>query len=140
MKLKLHIITPLTVAVEEADILAVRAEDESGSFGILPGHADFLTRLKISVVDWKRADASRHYCAVRGGLLNVINGRDVSIAAREAISSDDLLKLHDVVLAQFHDELETERNERVGGTQLQLAAIRKIMQRLRPDSQDGLLE
>ena len=76
---------------------------------------------------------------MRGGLLNVTGGRDVSITAREAVPGDDLLKLHDVVLAQFHDELETERTERVGGTQLQLTAIRKIMQRLRPDRQDGML-
>jgi F-type H+-transporting ATPase subunit epsilon len=137
--MKLRIITPLTVAVDEDGVLAVRAEDESGSFGILSGHADFLTSLTTSVVDWKRADGSRHYCAVRGGLLNVTGGHDVSITAREAVPGDDLLKLHDVVLAQFHNELETERNERVGGTQLQLTAIRKIMQRLRPDRQDGVL-
>lgn len=136
--MKLRIITPLAIAVEEDGIVALRAEDESGSFGILQGHADFLANLTISVVDWKRADGSRHYCAVRRGLLTVSGGRNISITVREAIPGDDLLTLHDVVLARFRNDLEAERSERVGSTQLQLAAIRHIMQRLRPDGQDGM--
>ena len=38
------------------DVVSVRAEDASGSFGILPGHADFLTSLAPSVVRWRRRD------------------------------------------------------------------------------------
>ncbi len=136
--MKLSIITPLTVAVAEEGVQAVRAEDASGAFGILPGHADFLTSLAISVVDWKRGDGSRHYCAVRRGFLSVNGGMDVAIATREAVPGDDLLKLQDVVLAQFRAERETERAEYVGATRLQLAAIRQIMRRLRPDGHDGM--
>lgn len=136
--MKLSIITPLTVAVAEEGVQAVRAEDASGAFGILPGHADFLTSLAISVVDWKRADGSRHYCAVRRGFLSVNGGMDVAIATREAVPGDDLLKLQDVVLAQFRAGRETERAEYVGATRLQLAAIRQIMRRLRPDGHDGM--
>ena len=136
--MKLSIITPLTVAVAEEGVQAVRAEDASGAFGVLSGHADFLTSLTISVVDWKRADGSRHYCAVRRGLLSVSGGTDVAIATREAVPGDDLLKLQDVVLAQFRAERETERAEYIGATRLQLAAIRQIMRRLRPDGHDGM--
>ena len=31
----------------------LRAEDDTGAFGILPGHADFLTVLAVSVVTWR---------------------------------------------------------------------------------------
>ena len=65
-------------------------------------------------------------------------GMDVAIATREAVPGDDLLKLQDVVLAQFRAERETERAEYVGATRLQLAAIRQIMRRLRPDGHDGM--
>jgi F-type H+-transporting ATPase subunit epsilon len=34
----------------------LRAEDASGSFGILPGHAPFLTALAISIVSWRKDD------------------------------------------------------------------------------------
>ncbi len=78
--MKLKIVTPLAVAVAEDGVTALRAEDARGSFGILPGHADFLTRLVISVVSWSRADGTRHYCAVRQGMLSV------SPAARQSPS------------------------------------------------------
>ena len=48
--MRLLITTPLSVVVDEDGILALRAEDATGSFGILPGHADFLTSLAISSV------------------------------------------------------------------------------------------
>jgi len=52
--MRLRIITPLFVVVDEDGVLALRAEDATGSFGILPRHADFLTRLAISVVSWEK--------------------------------------------------------------------------------------
>lgn len=136
--MRLSIITPLTVAVDEDGILALRAEDASGSFGILPGHAEFLTSLAISVVDWKRTDGSRHYCAVRRGMLSVTDGRTIAIATREAVPGEDLLNLHEVVLNRFRANQETERAEHISSTRMQLAAIRQIMRRLRPDGHDGI--
>jgi F-type H+-transporting ATPase subunit epsilon len=136
--MRLSILTPLTVAVDEDGILALRAEDASGSFGILPGHAEFLTSLAISVVDWKRADGSRHYCAVRRGMLSVTGGRTIAIATREAVPGEDLLNLHEVVLSRFRASQETERAEHVSSTRMQLAAIRQIMRRLRPDGHDRI--
>ncbi len=35
--MKLRIVTPLSVIVDDEDVTAVRAEDDSGSFGICPG-------------------------------------------------------------------------------------------------------
>ena len=57
--MRLRIITPLAVVVDEDGVLALRAEDATGGFGILPGHADFLTSLAISVVSWTGADGMR---------------------------------------------------------------------------------
>jgi F-type H+-transporting ATPase subunit epsilon len=135
--MKLRIITPLAVVVEEEGVLALRAEDASGNFGILPRHADFLTSLTISVVGWTRADATRHFCAVRHGVLAVTGGREISIATREAILGDDLATLDRMVLARFRADIEAERTEHVESTRLQLNAIRQIMRHLRPDSRTG---
>ena len=86
--MKLRIITPLSVVVDEDGVLALRAEDASGGFGILPGHADFLTSLTISVVALdKRDDGHGTYCAVRHGVLSVTAGAGVAIATREACSA-----------------------------------------------------
>jgi F-type H+-transporting ATPase subunit epsilon len=131
--MRLRIITPLSVVVDDDEVTALRAEDASGGFGILPGHADFLTCLSISVVGWRRADASRRYCAVRGGVLTVAGGRDLAIAAREAVAGEDLATLDATVLERFRADIEAERTEHVESTRLQLDAIRRIMRHLRPD-------
>lgn len=134
--MRLHIFTPLAVVVDE-EASALRAEDASGCFGIQPGHADFLTSLAISVVDWKRADGSRHYCAVSRGMLSVTTGSVVAIATREAIAGDDLAMLEATVLARFIAEAEQDRSERFESTQLQLSAIRRLVSQLRPGSSRG---
>lgn len=131
--MKLRIVTPLSVVVDEDGVLALRAEDASGSFGILPRHADFLTSLAISIVGWKSGDGKRRYCAVRRGVLSVTGGQDIAIATREAVAGEDLLTLDQTVLSRFRADIETERNERVESTRLQLNAIRQIMRHLRPD-------
>lgn len=133
--MRLRIVTPLEVVVDEDGVPAVRAEDASGSFGILAGHADFLTSLAISVVSW-RDDRGPRYCAVRRGVLRVAAGREVAIATREAILGDDLCTLEQTVLARFHADAEAERTERADSTRLQLNAIRQIMRHLHPDRRD----
>ena len=135
--MRLRIITPLSVVVDEDGVLALRAEDATGSFGILPRHADFLTSLAISVVSWESGDGTRHYCAVRRGVLSVAAGRDIAIATREAVPGDDLATLDQTVLARFRADIETERTEHVESTRLQLNAIRQIMRHLRPDRRSG---
>jgi F-type H+-transporting ATPase subunit epsilon len=132
--MRLRITTPLEVVVDQDGVQALRAEDLSGGFGILAGHADFLTSLAISVVSWKTTDKTRHFCAVRRGDLSVDGGQDNSIATREAVLGDDLTTLDETVLARFRADIETERSERVNSTRLELSAIRQIVSHLRGDA------
>jgi F-type H+-transporting ATPase subunit epsilon len=131
--MRLLITTPTAVVIDDRDVVAVRAEDESGSFGILNGHVDFLTALSVSVVSWRQADDRQRFCAVRRGVLSVTNGSEVAIATREAIPGDDLDRLEQVVLARFRDAIEAERIERTESLQLQMKAIRQIVSYLRPE-------
>lgn len=131
--MRLLITTPTTIVIDEHDVVAVRAEDESGGFGILNGHADFLTALTISVVTWHHADDRQRFCAVRRGVLSVTNGNEVAIATREAIPGDDLDRLEQVVLTQIRDALDAERTARTESMQLQMKAIRQIVRYLRPE-------
>jgi F-type H+-transporting ATPase subunit epsilon len=134
--MRLRITTPLAVVIEEEGVLALRAEDATGGFGILPGHADFLTSLSISVVRWTGADGVRHYCAVRRGVLSVTAGREIAVATREAISGNDLATLDETVLTRFRADIDMERTQRVESTRLQLNAIRQIVSHLRPRRTD----
>ena len=131
--MRLLVTTPTAVVIDDPDVVAVRAEDESGSFGILGGHADFLTALTVSVVSWRKAGGIRRFCAVRRGVLSVSRGSLVAIATREALVGDDLDHLEHVVLAEFRDNLEAERMARTATLQLQMKAIRQIVRYLRPE-------
>ncbi len=131
--MRLVITTPTKIVINDPDVTAVRAEDESGSFGILTGHADLLTALTISVVSWHHGDDRRRFCAVRRGILSVTNGSEVAIATRQAIPGDDLEQLEQVVLAEFREALDAERTARTESLQLEMKAIKQIVRYLRPE-------
>jgi F-type H+-transporting ATPase subunit epsilon len=134
---KLLITTPLEVAVETEDLVHVRAEDASGTFGLQPRHAALVTALVVTVVTWRQRDGSERHCAVRGGVLSV-SGDVVSIATREAVVGTDLLQLEGEVLARFRHASEQTALARVDTERMRAAAIRIIQRFLRPSS--GLSE
>jgi len=134
--MNLSIVTPLSIVIDEP-VSNLRAVDASGSFGILPGHAEFLTRLAISVVSWTNENGEARHCAVRGGALSV-TGTDIAIATREAVPGDDLETLDREVLARFRADLDVERSEHVRTTRLQLDLMRRIMGRLVPNPGSGM--
>jgi F-type H+-transporting ATPase subunit epsilon len=127
--MKLTIATPMAVVVSATDVGYVRAEDDTGAFGILPGHADFLTTLSVSVVTWRENGEERHV-AVRAGVLTVRGGDDVSIVTREAVGEETLSKLGNAVLDRLRHEEEEERAARLAGTRMELVAMRQIQRYL----------
>jgi F-type H+-transporting ATPase subunit epsilon len=130
--MRLVITTPTEAVLDADDVVAVRAEDASGRFGILDGHADLLTALAVSVLSWRRRDGGEGHCAVRGGVLTVSGGERVSVATREAVVADDLDRLEHEVLARFRRNADEEATARAGSARLHLAAIKKILAYLRP--------
>lgn len=137
--MRLLITTPTEIVVDDDSVVSVRAEDESGGFGVLHGHVDFLTALSVSVVAWRRGNGKERYCAVRRGVFSVSGGKDVAIATREAVVSDDLDQLEKVVVGAFKQAIEEERSARTESLQMQMRAIRQIVRSLRPGT-DGVGE
>ena len=131
--MRLDITTPFTTVLQTDDVVHVRAEDPSGAFGILQGHADFLTVLNVSVLTWRDLRNREHYVAVRGGMLSVREGCSVSVATPEAVASEDLHRLEAEVLARFQRQVDEERAAHTADQRLHLAAIRQIMRLLRPE-------
>ncbi len=138
--MQLTVTTPLAIIIEAKDVEHLRAEDKTGAFGILPGHADFLTALAVSVATWRDEKGVEHHIAVRGGMLQVQDGQTITIATREAIASDDLRRLEAEVLAAFRRQSEEEQASRTDAQRLYIAAIRQICRFLkseRPPSVPG---
>ena len=128
--MRLLVTTPLSLVVKADGVRHIRAEDETGAFGILPGHADFITALAISVVTWRDAQDAEHHVAVRGGVLTVSGGDRVEVATREAVGEDSLRELGSAVLQRFRAEAEAESESRVSTQRMQLAAIRQLQRYL----------
>jgi len=135
--MKLTVTTPLATVVATDQALHVRAADPSGAFGVLPGHADFLTALAVGVLTWRAAGGSEHHVAVNGGLLRVDEG-SVQVATPEAVAGDDLAYLESEVLVRFRGRLDEERAARTASERLHVAAIRQIIRLLRPPSGAGV--
>jgi len=131
--LHLTVTTPAQILVASDNVMAVRAEDQSGSFGILPGHADLLTVLVPSVLRWRTTDGAARFCAVRGGVFTVSSGRDVAVACREGVVGDSLEDLQAKVRNVRAQELEADRKARVEQVRLHALAVRQLVRYLRPN-------
>lgn len=131
--MKLSVATPLAVIAEADGVVHLRAEDETGAFGILTGHADFVTALAVSVVSWRDSQGAEHHVAVRGGMLQVQGGNTIAVATPEAVPGDDMRKLEADVVAEFRRRMGEEQMARTDAQRLYLAAIRQIVAVIRPE-------
>ena len=122
----LQIVTPLAVEAELSDIVSVRAEDCSGSFLILPGHADFLTVLTVTVVEWRTEGGETGHIAVRGGIFRVEGGARIQIATRQAISGPTLERLGAAILDELRSEAEAEAKTRTTATRMHMGLMRQL--------------
>ena len=58
-KIKLDIVTPYGLIFRD-DVDEVTAAGSEGEFGVLPGHAPFLTTLKIGMLTYKKGNEVRY--------------------------------------------------------------------------------
>ena len=104
MSLTLEIITPSGRVLKTVESL--RAEDLSGSFGILARHLDLLTVLRPCILIYAQG-GKEGYVAVDGGILRVEKGA-VTVASREAVEGEDLSALKETVESDFAKKAEKE--------------------------------
>ena len=131
--LHLTITTPAQILTASDNVVAVRVEDQSGSFGVLPGHADLLTALVPSVVRWRTVDGAACFCAVRGGVFAVSGGGNVSVACREGVVGDSLDELEAKVRTVRARQLEADRKARAEQIRVHALAVRQLVRYLRPN-------
>ena len=77
-RLTLEITTPMRLVVSEM-VDEVVAPGVEGYFGVLPGHAPFLTTLGVGVVTYRIGRDERHL-AIAGGFAEVRNDKVIILA------------------------------------------------------------
>jgi len=120
-----RIITPQAVETVK-NISFFRAEDRSGSFGILPRHIEFLTILEPSIAIAVIEDRETYY-AFNSGVLSFKNNV-LTITAKEFVQSDNISKLLEMIKHTFKEQEEKERLFRDNIENLQKAFIKKLIE------------
>lgn len=129
--MRLTVSTPTALIEDVENLRHLRAEDESGAFGILPGHADFVTVLPVSIVTWRKEDGREGFVLVRRGVMTVRDGNLVEIAARGGYRDEELQALGATVIEELRKEDTTEEILRTSDTRLHLATMRQVEKVLR---------
>jgi len=99
--MKLQLITPEKILFE-GDIASVQIPGTEGDFGVLPGHAPFVSGLRAGVVAIEAANGAVHTMLVVGGLAEV-NPDHTLLLAEKAVS---VASMSDAEIAQKLAELQ----------------------------------
>ncbi|MFH1702193.1 MAG: F0F1 ATP synthase subunit epsilon [Nitrospirota bacterium] len=103
---KLNIVTPNQIL--EREITYIRFKDETGFFGILKGHIDFLTILVPSLCYYRDITDREIFLAVDRGILNVREGV-VFLTSREVFESEDAERLSEKIDKTILKRSESEK-------------------------------
>jgi F-type H+-transporting ATPase subunit epsilon len=124
-KLKVELMTPYRkVLSEEVDMIT--ATGTLGEFGILPGHAPFLTSLKIGELSYVK-DGNTFYVALNWGYLEVEND-EVIILVETAERADEIdLDRAKAALGRAEEALKKMSHEDKDFVQRQSALERAII-------------
>jgi F-type H+-transporting ATPase subunit epsilon len=91
--------------------------DPSGAFGLLPGHARFMTSLVFGLAHFSLTDGTREYLAVPGALLYFVDNT-LYLSTRRYFRDPDYARISDLL-----------RN-RLAAEERELAATHESLQRL----------
>ncbi|MCF6152540.1 MAG: F0F1 ATP synthase subunit epsilon [Candidatus Kuenenia stuttgartiensis] len=91
---KLNIVTPTKIM--EKNITYIRLKDETGFFGILKGHTNFLTVMVPSLCYYTDVNGKEVFLAVDEGIVSVREGI-VTITSREVFENDNAEELAEII-------------------------------------------
>lgn len=80
-------------------------EDDSGSFGILPGHGRMMTCLTIGLARFRVGEEAWSYLALPGGVL-YFNNNELTLSSRHYLLDDDYLRISQALQQQLLAEEE----------------------------------
>ncbi len=120
-----HIITPSQIKKVD-NISFFRAEDRSGSFGILPKHIEFLTILEPSI-SIALIDGKEEYFAFNGGILS-FKKEILTITTKEFVQSSQIGELKGIIKKFFKEQDEKESLFHLNMKNLQKAFFKKMIE------------
>ncbi len=109
--MRLKVLLPYQVFAEKSDVLRIVVETHAGSHGLLPQRFDCVAALPAGILMYETELDGEVFLAVDEGVL-VKAGPEVLVSVRRAIGGSDLERLHELVLKDFLEVDEREREAR----------------------------
>jgi len=100
-------------------------EDGSGSFGILAGHARFMTCLSFGLACFRDGEESWHYLAMPGAVLYFLDNR-LNLSTRRYLLDDDYQRISGELRHQLLVEEEKLRGMKESLQQLEQEILKRM--------------
>jgi F-type H+-transporting ATPase subunit epsilon len=123
--MKLKVLLPYGIFLEQNDVSRIVAETNDGSFGLLPHRLDCAAALVPGILTYATQDNAAAYIAVDEGML-VKTGDDVLVSVRRAIGGKSLGELQDAVKREFLTFNEQERDVRTAVAKLESGLMSRL--------------
>ena len=123
--MRLKVLLPFQVFVEDADVSRIVADTPAGSFGLLPHRLDCVAALAPGILIYETAVKGEVCLAVDEGVL-VKTGDDVLVSVRRALRGKDLAALRDDVAKQFLAEDEQAQTLRSAMAKVESGFLRRF--------------
>ncbi len=107
------------------EVVSFVGEDASGSFGILAGHAHFMTCLGLGLARFRSRDEDWQYLALPGGVL-VFQDNILSVCARRYFLDADYGRITDALTRQLLAEEESLREVKKSLAQLEQEVLKRL--------------
>ncbi len=124
--MQFKLLLPTTILVDEP-AQRISGEGSEGSFTLLPRHIDYVTVLPPSLLSFINAQDDEIFVALDEGIL-VKTGDLVRVSARNAVHSNDLGQLHQVLEQQFREHDEHEQRARSAALRLESDLVRQFLE------------
>ena len=123
--MKLTVLLPFQIFVEEDDVARIVAETPDGSFGLLPRRLDCVAALAPGILIYETETGGEKCLAVDEGVL-IKAGQDVLVSVRNAIPGTDLGQLRAAVEREFLSLDEQERSVRLALAKMEGEIIHRL--------------
>jgi F-type H+-transporting ATPase subunit epsilon len=125
-RLKVELVTPYKKVLSD-EVDEITATGALGEFGVLPGHAPFLTSLKIGELAYKK-DGALHHMALNWGYFEIENDK-VTVLVETAERADEIdLERAKAALSRAETQLKSltpdDKSFRVYEAALERAVVR----------------
>jgi F-type H+-transporting ATPase subunit epsilon len=128
---RLNIVTP--TAMFSRAVTHLRLKDESGFFGIMKGHADFLTVLVPALCYYRDEQGAEMFIAVDEGIFSV-RGGVATITSKAVFASSDAEALAELIESSFQERKKAEESLREMLGNIEKSFIEKTAASLRETS------